>query len=150
MEEDSSLVKTEEIIQEAREWIGTPYHHQASVKGVGCDCIGLVRGIFRELYHYEVAENINYSSDWGDSNGNEDIINAGFKYMDAVPLEEMAPGDMVAVRWAKKRVAKHVMILSGNGKAIHAYNNAPVTEIHLNDWWRRRIVYAFRFPQEVN
>ena len=144
------LVKTEDIIAEARDWIGTPYQHQASLKGIGCDCIGLVRGIFRELYGYEVAENINYSSDWGDSNRNEDIIAAGFKYMTSVPLNEMAPGDMVAVRWAKGRVAKHVMILTEEGKAAHSYNNSPTTEIHLSDWWKRRIVYAFRFPREVN
>lgn len=143
------MVKTEDIIAEARTWIGTPYHHQASLKGVGCDCIGLVRGIFRELYGFNPAENINYSADWGDSNGNEDIIAAGFKYMEPVALEDMQPGDMVAVRWAKGRVAKHVMILTENGKAIHSYNNSPTTEIHLNDWWRRRIVYVFRFPQEV-
>ena len=28
-------------------WIGTPYRHQASLKGVGCDCLGLVRGVWR-------------------------------------------------------------------------------------------------------
>lgn len=144
------LVKTEDIIAEAKTWIGTPYHHQASLKGVGCDCIGLIRGILRELYHFEAAEGINYSADWGDSNGNEDIIDAGFKYMISIPVEEAGPGDMVAVRWAKGRVAKHVMLLTYDGMAIHSYNNSPTTEISLNDWWRRRIVYAFRFPEEVN
>lgn len=34
-----------ELIREAREWIGTPFHHQAALKGVGCDCGGLVRGV---------------------------------------------------------------------------------------------------------
>ena len=33
----------------ARGWIGTPYRHQASLKGVGCDCLGLVRGVWREV-----------------------------------------------------------------------------------------------------
>jgi len=32
------------IVVETRDWIGTPYRHQASLKGVGCDCLGLVRG----------------------------------------------------------------------------------------------------------
>ena len=35
------------IVAEARAWIGTRYCHQASVKGVGCDCLGLVRGVWR-------------------------------------------------------------------------------------------------------
>ena len=34
----------------AYSWIGTPYRHQASRKGVGCDCLGLVLGVWRELY----------------------------------------------------------------------------------------------------
>src|SRR5690242_12458263 len=38
------------IIAEARAFIGTPYRHQASLKGVGCDCLGLVRGVWRAVY----------------------------------------------------------------------------------------------------
>lgn len=37
------------IIAEARAWIGTPYRHQGSLKGVGCDCLGLVCGVWRAL-----------------------------------------------------------------------------------------------------
>jgi len=37
------------IVAEARRWIGTPYRHQASLIGVGCDCLGLVRGIWRAV-----------------------------------------------------------------------------------------------------
>jgi NlpC/P60 family putative phage cell wall peptidase len=37
------------IVAEARSWIGTPYRHQASLKGVGCDCLGLVRGVWRAV-----------------------------------------------------------------------------------------------------
>jgi hypothetical protein len=37
------------IVAETRAWIGTPYRHQASLKGVGCDCLGLVRGVWRAV-----------------------------------------------------------------------------------------------------
>jgi len=37
------------IIAEARSWIGTPYHHQAALKGVGYDCLGFVRGVWRAI-----------------------------------------------------------------------------------------------------
>ena len=40
-------------LAEARRWIGTPYRHQASCLGAGCDCLGLVRGIWRSLYRDE-------------------------------------------------------------------------------------------------
>lgn len=41
------------VVAEAMDWIGTPYRHQASRKGVGCDCLGLVRGVWRALYGRE-------------------------------------------------------------------------------------------------
>jgi NlpC/P60 family putative phage cell wall peptidase len=39
-----------DIVAIARGWLGTPYRHQASLKGVGCDCLGLVRGVYAEAY----------------------------------------------------------------------------------------------------
>ena len=32
------------IVAAARTWIGTPYEHQASCRGAGTDCLGLLRG----------------------------------------------------------------------------------------------------------
>ncbi|MEM1422329.1 MAG: peptidase P60, partial [Pseudomonadota bacterium] len=39
----------DQIAYEASRWIGTPYRHQASLRGVGCDCLGLLRGVWRAL-----------------------------------------------------------------------------------------------------
>ena len=38
-----------QVVQAARAWLGTPFHHQARVKVVGVDCVGLVIGVGREL-----------------------------------------------------------------------------------------------------
>ena len=37
------------VVAAARSWLGTPYRHQASLKGAGADCLGVVRGVWREL-----------------------------------------------------------------------------------------------------
>jgi NlpC/P60 family putative phage cell wall peptidase len=37
------------VIAAARSWLSTPYHDQASLRGVGCDCLGLARGVWREV-----------------------------------------------------------------------------------------------------
>jgi cell wall-associated NlpC family hydrolase len=42
-------VTRSEIVQAARAWLGTPFHHQACVKGRGADCAGLAKGIALEL-----------------------------------------------------------------------------------------------------
>ena len=36
-----------DVMRSARSWLGTPYRHQGARKGVGCDCLGLVRGVWR-------------------------------------------------------------------------------------------------------
>lgn len=129
----------------ARCWLGTPYHHQASLKGLGCDCIGLVRGVYKELYNYDPPVP-NYSWDWGDVNNNEGILKAAFEYLNPIDLKDYDEGDVVVLRWKYYTVAKHAMILTSTNTAIHAYNKSPVSEIHLSDWWKARIVSAFKFP----
>ncbi|MDA3887796.1 MAG: peptidase, partial [Allgaiera sp.] len=39
----------ERVVAIARFWLGTPYHDQASLRDVGCDCLGLARGVWREV-----------------------------------------------------------------------------------------------------
>lgn len=134
------------IIGEARTWIGTPYHHQASVRGVGCDCVGLVRGVWRAVIGPEPEELPAYSRDWGDADGKENIIAMGLRHLIQVPNDQGQPGDVIALRWKDGRVAKHVMILSYDDKAIHAYNGSPVSEVPLSDWWKRKIVMTFQYP----
>src|SRR5829696_3204621 len=53
------------IIAETRTWIGTPYRHQASLKAVGCDCLGLLRGVWRAVMGAEPETPGPYSADWG-------------------------------------------------------------------------------------
>ena len=66
----------ERVIAAARGWLGTPYHDQASVKGVGCDCLGLVRGVWRELHGPEPLPIPPYSRDWGETGTREPLAEA--------------------------------------------------------------------------
>lgn len=142
--------RTDQAVEIARTWLGTPYQHQAALKGVGVDCVGLIRGVYKEMYGVEPPELINYSADWGDSNGNEDMVTAAYKYLEPVPLDQLGAGHVVLLRWGSERVAKHSMIMTGPERAIHASNRAPVVEINLHPWWLKKIVYVFTWPEEVN
>ena len=53
------------VIAVARSWLGTPYHDQASLRGVGCDCLGLARGVWRQVVGPEPFLIPAYSRDWG-------------------------------------------------------------------------------------
>src|SRR6185437_17129428 len=54
----------QDIVAEARAWIGTPYRHQGSLKGIGCDCLGLVRGVWRGVIGAEPERAPPYAPDW--------------------------------------------------------------------------------------
>ena len=64
------------VLTIARAWAGTPYLHQSSVQGVGCDCLGLARGIWRTLHGDEPWEVPPYSRDWGEAGRREVLAEA--------------------------------------------------------------------------
>jgi len=59
------------IVDAARGWIGTPYRHQAACRGAGCDCLGLVRGVWRELVGPEPERLPPYAPDWAEAGTGE-------------------------------------------------------------------------------
>ena len=67
-----------EALAEARTWLATPYRHQASVKGWGCDCLGLVRGVWRQLYGAEPESVPPYRPDWAEVGAAETLRGAGW------------------------------------------------------------------------
>ncbi len=138
------------IIMLARTWAGTPYHHQASTKGIGTDCLGLVRGVYRDLYGVEAAAMPGYSRDWAEASGRETLLEAAQLHLHEVPLDAADGGDVLLFRWRAKTVAKHVGVLLGRPRLIHAFEGVPVTEIKMTPWWWRHAVAAFRFPGVVD
>lgn len=139
-----------EIVAEARSWIGTPYHHQASVKGVGCDCLGLVRGVWRAVYGAEPEPVPGYTSDWGEISGEETMISAARRHLSEISVGEALPGDVLVFRIRRGRMAKHAGLLSAPGRFIHAQEGGPVSEVPFSDWWRARLAAVFRFPWVVS
>ena len=141
------MVTREAIVAAARSWLGTPYHHQASCKGVGSDCLGLIRGIWRELYGPEPEAMPAYTRDWGSATGSETLLEAACRHL--IKIEDMsgrAPGDVLVFRMRDEGVAKHVGILTRASRLVHAQEGLGVIEIELGRWWRRRAVAAFSFP----
>jgi len=133
-------------LAEARLWLGTPYQHQASLRGVGCDCLGLVRGVWRALHGPEPEAPPPYRPDWAELGGRELLAEALGRAL--IPLDPAAarPGDVLVFRMAPDAPAKHCAILSAPDRMIHAYWGRACVESWLGRWWRERRVAAFRFP----
>ena len=135
------------VIAAARDWLGTPYHDQASVKGVGCDCLGLVRGVWRELYGAEPMPLPPYSRDWGET-GTPRAARRGGAGGDArsAPLTELAPGALILFRMRAGAVAKHCGIVTAPDRFIHAYERSGVIEGGSTPPGAGAIAFAFLFP----
>jgi NlpC/P60 family putative phage cell wall peptidase len=134
------------IVSEARGWIGTPYRHQGSLRGVGCDCLGLLRGLWRALIGPEPEQPDPYSPDWAEASGRDALLAAARRHL--VPLAgcAYAEGDVILFRFRKNVPAKHIGIATGPGRMIHAHEGACVAEVPIVPFWQRRIAATFSFP----
>ncbi len=139
-------ISRERIVCLARRWIGTPYHHQASAIHIGVDCLGLVRGVWRQLYGFDVASPPAYSPDWAEATGQETLLEGAGRYLEAVEPTIAMAGDVIVFRLRRGVAAKHAAILTSQNKFIHAMEHAAVREVQLSQWWRRRIAGTFAFP----
>ena len=136
------------IIATARRWFGTLYHDQASLRGVGCDCLGLARGVWREVVGDEPFPIPPYSRDWGET-GPREVLAEGARAM----MPEIAPidaslGALVLFSMTPCAIAKHVGILTAPDSFIHAYERLGVVEEPLTPPWARKIAFAFLFPRD--
>lgn len=138
------------MVTAARKWIGTPYQHQCSVREQGADCLGLLRGVWREFIGDEPEMVPAYTADWSEASGLERLWEGAARHLVSVPTDFEAVGQVVLFRMRRSAVAKHVAILGdldrGYQTIIHAHSGAGVVETPLNDAWARRIVAQFRFP----
>ncbi|MGB3626452.1 MAG: NlpC/P60 family protein [Henriciella sp.] len=135
-----------DIVGAARGWLGTPYQHQASRKGAGTDCVGLVRGVWRELVGDEPQRVPAYTPDWAELSGDDMLLEAARRHMSEMAVGAALQGDVLLFRMGLGCPAKHCAILSGEARIIHAYWGRSVCETRLVPWWSRRIVAAFSFP----
>lgn len=136
-----------EAVEIARSWLGTPYRHQASAKGAGADCLGLIRGVWRGLFGDEPEDVPAYTANWTEVSRDEQLWRAADRWLTRV--EGATPGDVLLFRMERSAPAKHLAIRSAISpdRIIHAYSGRSVVESPLTGAWRRRIVAAFRFPE---
>jgi NlpC/P60 family putative phage cell wall peptidase len=139
-------VHRNDIVAETRRWIGTPYRHQASLRGVGCDCLGLVRGVWRSIIGDEPEKAPPYAPDWAEATRKESLADAAASHLVAVALDGFAAGDVLLFRWRAHLPAKHAAIVTAPGRMVHAHDGAAVAEVAIAPWWRRRLAFAFQFP----
>lgn len=142
--------RPDQVILAAKSWIGTPYRHQASLKGAGADCLGLVRGIWREVLGPEPVKVPSYTPDWSEPSNDETLMRAADQWLTRRSGLSWQSGDVLLFRMRRGAVAKHLGIVSsdiGNLRFIHSYTGHGVIESPLSEPWRRRVAAVYHFPE---
>lgn len=133
------------VVSAAREWLGTPYRHQAATLGAGCDCLGLLRGVWRTLYGEEPMAVPAYRADMRDPAHAGALLAAAERFL--LPAEGVPEaGQVVLFRLSGMAEAKHCGILVGPQRFIHAQERLGVVEANLTEAWARRVSGRFWFP----
>jgi NlpC/P60 family putative phage cell wall peptidase len=147
----AETVRAAVVVAAARAWIGTPHVHGASLRGAGADCIGLVRGVWRDIHGGEPETPPVYGEDWSRASARELLWAAARRHLVARAVGEGEAGDVVLLRLRRDGPAGHAGILAadwaGCASLIHAYSRHGVVESPLGEAWRRRLVAAFAFPE---
>ncbi len=136
-----------DIVREARTWIGTPFSHQGSLKGVACDCIGLIKAVGMQFklmdYDPNSAEALSYAnySMMPDSKRMREALSRWFI---SIPVQDAEVADFYFMAWGRE--PQHVALITDHG-IIHSYSGAgKVVEHGMDERWKQRISAAYRFP----
>lgn len=146
----------EAIVAEARSWVDppTPFHHQASVKGVGCDCIGLLAGVGRALQIEGAADFARAMLDEFAGYGmdpNPALLRRGCgQYLVPIARKDVRLGDVLLFTMPKaKGEPKHFGIVSRLDPMymVHSWAGGAkrVVENRVDAMWERRILACYRF-----
>lgn len=142
------MIERRAIVEEAREWIGTPFAHGQMLKGVGCDCIGLIAGVAAAV---GIAEAGRWRNDarfkgYGPTPDPRKLLAACAEYLDEIPVTRALIGDILQYTFSKDPM--HFAILSRPSPwyVIHGYQRAKgVVENGAGaTFWRLQRAFRYR------
>lgn len=134
------------VLNEAVSWIGTPYRHQSSKRGIGSDCLGLIIGVWQALYDTAPSIPDDYAPDWTIGSSDDPLFDAACKYCRIIDFQHAVAGDLLTFKWSADLPSRHLAILADKTTIIHAYERHGVLQSSFVPFWQRRVSGAFQFP----
>lgn len=132
-------VARERVVAAARNWLGTPFHHQGRLKGVGVDCAGVVVGVAKELdlSAFDITG-------YGHRPNSREMEQLCYSEMSCVVQSQMQPGNVLLLEVDNQ--PQHLAFVTDIGM-LHSY--APlrcVVEHRIDEEWKSRILGVFELP----
>ncbi len=148
------MVTREQIVAEAREWLDTRWEHQAKLKGVACDCAGLIVGVglnSQAMTIDFVGATAKAVEGYSREPNPSLMVMALSRWMVRIRKDETGAGDVVYRRYGDN--PQHLGILTGplrdpESGIIHAlmWPSRKVVEHRTDEEWYRQVVSAWRYP----
>ena len=137
------MTPREQIVAAARGWLGTPFHHQGRLKGVGVDCAGVIVGVANEL-----GLSTPDIKGYGHRPDSRELERLCFDHMTPVAIDEAEPGDVLLISIDGNPQHLAFMTDAANGRAmLHSYAPARrVVEHIISDDWTEKFTAAFKLP----
>lgn len=146
------MTTREQVAETARAWLRTRWHHQASLRGVGSDCAGLVTGVAREsAIPNAVAMSYDLSTlAYGRQPDPGQFLALCEKHLDRIEVRDVKPADIIAMRIKNDPQHLGILVPAENAPTrlvlIHALATArKVVEHEYDEYWRLRTVRAYSF-----
>jgi len=129
----SEIDQRRAVIASARQWLGTPYHHAADIKGAGVDCGMLIVRAFVDMGICEPFDPRPYEADWHLHRGEERYL--GFVLDRCREVETPVPGDIVVFRYGRCYSHGGIVTKTAPLCLVHAFRSAACVleeELHCN------------------
>ncbi len=129
------------------EWVDTPFKHRTCVKGLGCDCIHFVGGVFEEMRLCKVSEISvpDYPTDWHYHNTREALAESLEREFNVHRVSvdgKLINGDIILSHYGK--ASSHSGIYH-DGYVYQAINGVGVKRINFKDKkFRKQMKFAYR------
>jgi cell wall-associated NlpC family hydrolase len=122
----------------AKQWIGVKYEHCGTTRN-GCDCTGLLIGIFKELGYFKDYVLRKYPKDWNlHAKADDYITEEIIKIADEIKQIKSEPGDIVTFYFGK--CIAHIGIIIENGLFVHCHMGSGkciVSRLKSSQWTKR-------------
>jgi cell wall-associated NlpC family hydrolase len=115
------MMSRADVVNTARSWLRTPYHHKARIKGAGVDCGQILIAVFSEASLIEDFDPGEYPQDWMLHRSEEKYLQTVERYAQKKSFTPM-PGDIALFQFG--RCISHGAIVTEWPHVIHAYKPA--------------------------
>jgi NlpC/P60 family putative phage cell wall peptidase len=110
------------VVAEARTWVKTPYHTNAGIKGVGCDCGMLLVRVFVDIGLVEPFDPRPYPKDWHLHRSEERFLAIVSRFAHEIAAPK--PGDLIVFKYGRCYSHGAIVTQIDPIRVVHAFLSA--------------------------